>query len=926
MNISKISTILAIILFTFGVSATEFKFEQSERWKKQTLPLKWTARIKKNKSAIITLDSKTFHSGTKSLKIFSSEAASYITINSPLISIAQGTKGVGISIWSKYNSCTEAKCVLISYNKTGKTIQWKDVFCFKKDSDWENNYRFMTIPAYATNFRISIRLKGKGTIWFDDLILKENKKNPKILCEKYRKLWKKRTSGENLARGKKVSFSVKPNYYLTKRGNTDSTDLTDGILSSRTDGTIWFDKRAVGWGGDGANNANMTLDLGSVQPIGNIVLRCLAGKPQPDLSAPQKLEVFVSKDKKKWYQAVRLIRLMSGEKDLSDFKTCYYLSQTGTAYVYPMELAANCDARYINVKISGPERNFISDELAVMKASDKIISSSNFNTTYKGKTVPVFDSGILLAPDKPFFAISKNIITPNFLAAHDMRTPTEQQQQKTIKLVIELPAGIELISPSKAKKENIVIDDKAYIRWTMPYDTYNIIDAMKNPLFFKVTKNYSRQKTDKAIFYANTSKYKPNKVTVPLKIITIPEVPKLNFHVSLAWMLLVNDTCSEEFSKIVYPDFFELWTKMGFNALGTSPYIWATNPNITSTKKALVKKAKKYGYKIIMNYSPGHTMEFFYGKHREMYTQNPEGKSRNLCPAYRGKYYKKELQHITKCMDMTSPNYIFWDMECWHRAKEDSKICSRCIAGQKAARKPMNEYLLELGTEINRDLYNTVKLHAKEKGIKMPLIGSYDRCADKPIYGIEEVKRIYPKYIKLLQPSLYIKGNAQIVHDSVRKNYQTYKTRNIIPWLTAGTYGEFESYKLEQMIYETMLNGAGGFTYFCYYDFDTPMDFYYHAKALKTLAPYQKLIMTGKVLFPTGSNKSMTYSGIRSATEMLLLIGNYTKCNPKTVFNVPFGQVQEVENLLTGKKITNSNKIKINVPKGKVVLLYIKGK
>jgi hypothetical protein len=127
------------------------------------------------------------------------------------------------------------------------------------------------------------------------------------------------------------------------------------------------------------------------------------------------------------------------------------------------------------------------------------------------------------------------------------------------------------------------------------------------------------------------------------------------------------------------------------------------------------------------------------------------------------------------------------------------------------------------------------------------------------------------------------------------------------------------------MIYEAMLNGAGGFTYYRYYDFDTPTDFYYHSKALKTLAPYQELIMNGEILAPQGANKQMTYSGVRKGNEMLLLTGNYLKCSPETAFKTPFKKLREVKNLLSGEKLENNTEIKFNVPKGGQALLYIQG-
>jgi hypothetical protein len=152
------------------------------------------------------------------------------------------------------------------------------------------------------------------------------------------------------------------------------------------------------------------------------------------------------------------------------------------------------------------------------------------------------------------------------------------------------------------------------------------------------------------------------------------------------------------------------------------------------------------------------------------------------------------------------------------------------------------------------------------------------------------------------------------------------KEKKIIPWLSAGCYGEFEPYKMEQMILEALMNGANGITYYCYYDFDTPMDFYYHAKALAEIAPYEDLIVDGKILEPEGSNKGLTYSGIKKGDEMLLLIGNYKRTAPETEIKLPFNDILEIKDLRNGKTIKSQNPLRITVSKGDIILYWIKGK
>lgn len=128
------------------------------------------------------------------------------------------------------------------------------------------------------------------------------------------------------------------------------------------------------------------------------------------------------------------------------------------------------------------------------------------------------------------------------------------------------------------------------------------------------------------------------------------------------------------------------------------------------------------------------------------------------------------------------------------------------------------------------------------------------------------------------------------------------------------------------MILEALLNGAVGVTYYCDSDFDTPMDYYYHARALFLIAPYEDLIMDGQVMEPTGSNKLLTYSGIRRGNEMLLLVGNYARAAEETEVILPFANVDTVRKLRSGKDLPPASKLRLNVPKGDILLLYCRGK
>jgi hypothetical protein len=144
-------------------------FEKSSVWRRRNIPAGWSAGIHHNKLGIITLDDKNVHSGGKSLKLQSSEKKSRIVVTSPIIAVPSGKSDIYISIWSHYESQGEGKVVLIGYGKAGKQCQWKTVFFLRGKSDWRQFVRKMPLKPETVKIRISLRLNGIGSVWYDDL-------------------------------------------------------------------------------------------------------------------------------------------------------------------------------------------------------------------------------------------------------------------------------------------------------------------------------------------------------------------------------------------------------------------------------------------------------------------------------------------------------------------------------------------------------------------------------------------------------------------------------------------------------------------------------------------------------------------------------------------------------------------------------------
>jgi len=295
-----------------------------------------------------------------------------------------------------------------------------------------------------------------------------------------RQPWEERTQGKNLALGKELLFSSPPSYHLT-RSDSDPFDLTDGKLSTVKDDLIWFGKDAVGWfGGTADSGVNLYIDLGKVENIEKLVIRCLGGESQRTLSLPRKLEVYVSRDGQRYYAASSLQKLQGAEKELSDFKQNYYLEESGKAYIYPFELAVNAEARYVGLTIYSYAGGLFSDELAIIEGEPQ---SEGFNLAYQQSSVPFHISGVLVRPRMDEFVVSSNINTPNFFNIRDMRS--EDQAKAPIMLDIDAPAALKVLSPSPLNEaEYRSAEGQKRVKFTMQVKPKAWSNSQVNEIYF----------------------------------------------------------------------------------------------------------------------------------------------------------------------------------------------------------------------------------------------------------------------------------------------------------------------------------------------------------------------------------------------------------------------------------------------------------
>jgi len=724
-----------------------------------------------------------------------------------------------------------------------------------------------------------------------------------------RREWLNLTYGRsNVALGKPCRFSANPNYRLTKDTH-DELDLTDGAFTRMNDDRIWFSSNAVGFTRSTVG-VNILIDLGTVQPIERVVVRALGGGEQGgSLTFPRELRLLVSDDGVTYYEAGQLTKLVLADRDSGGRSDVFRYPEDGICYTAPLAFTnLRTRGRFIGLRIFGDKDYLFLDEIVACRGN---FNPAEISFAAKDKR-PFYINGLIFTTIKGMLTVPLNYTAPTFFSLEDCRKMNDQTN--AITYILELPRAVALAASTGSgnlEKSDITVQGKQYCRWETgnPKMAYRVHIG---PFYFTAAAGSSVSSNLPAYVYAECAGYTPNRIELPILPITFPVVPTItNFHVSLSWMT--------EPDMLTWPDFFDNYRKLGFNGYPIFPRNWSDTDRVTYL--ARVEEARQLGFSIVYNESPFHVMVKNHKSDPELYSQLDKP-SQNACPSYRGQWYKEEIKRVGDNAALVRPDYVLHDNELWYNGSRDAPRCKRCQA-YKAELKAGDEFLTRLGTEMISDLANEVK---KRLGTA-PLTGLYDTYPSRPVYEfVFDFRNLYPSLTTLAQPAIYRKADGQFIRSIIRTNFELMKKKAIIPYLTAGCYGEFEPFKMELQIYETMLNGAGGFTYYIFHNFDTPLDYYYHARALANLAPHQKLVAAGRPLDVGCANANISVTAMKNGGELLLLAVNYaTKTKEPAEIRLPFAKVTKLRNLSAGKDLPPAGSVSATLDNYEFTLWYVAG-
>jgi len=561
------------------------------------------------------------------------------------------------------------------------------------------------------------------------------------------------------------------------------------------------------------------------------------------------------------------------------------LPEENLAWVHNFRLPVGCTARYLAVQVTYQKQFICSDEMAVVKGPASLPAFA----PSADRKVTLVTSGVAFFSHHAKHPICATMPLRTKIARLDARAGNPPAAD--CNLVLDLPETVRFVTEGYTP-EKVAHDGRAFQRYTIPCKLGKLPDFYLQSLL-------PAGKTDVLYMHGDSGNGLENERRITWESIAIPPArqPK-RLHVSLAWSY-------SEHLHATWPNYLENWKKFGFNCVACFPRYWQEAD--VAKNQAVLDAARKAGFAVIVNESPAGALT----KDRrqpETKSQLHDGPSPNVCPSYRGQYYQKEhasfAQHAVWCR----PDYIYFDIEAyWHGAREAPR-CERCK--QRFAQgqfKDWDAFCAAMGKEIHQDMKAAIDKALAENGLKLKITyGSYrTQPATKLNDGIFNWEDLYPDLLQVAMPSLYVAGNAMAVANSISVNRALMKTNDLIPWLSTGTYGEYDPVRTRDMILEALANGARGITYYYYGNFD-PLHFKYHAEAVDLVAPIEDIFVDGAPLTGLAADDDkVKVCGMALGDELAVLVSAYAGVKPgaKVKLTVPVKARSQVWDLHSRTKV-----------------------
>lgn len=717
-------------------------------------------------------------------------------------------------------------------------------------------------------------------------------------------------AAELLSSGKPCAFSPTPNYSLTAKGGTDGADLTDGRLGERPDLALWFESRAVGWSYQPI--ANVRVDLGQVQPIGEVVIRLLGGSAQAGIDFPGFVKLLVSDDDVTYYQVAEYSKWQPADA------AKYALPATeGKSWIHPLRFAnLKTRGRYVAF-VFGNSRLTCSDELYVY-------GGDHDPAVVKFTPAQAVDFSVTrpqVAFVKPSLVLTSNLATPQPLGLLD-----GSGTKRRVTLYLEAPADVEILAGAvgEARIETAPVEKLpgggTRYALTSPVSGAAIMPWGKLMMQAKLAPG-----TQTCLrYWLDWGEGKSNPVTVAATVAELTPAPRCKrMTMALGWYSLD--------STKAWPDGLKAAAIIGINTLSTFA-MWMKPDDKDVWDFAA--QTRQQGFKMLNVDSTWHQMFSRHKGEKDFFCQFADGTTgKAMCPSYRGPFYVEELKRVADDCARLKPDYLSTDVELWSwEGPEDAQKCTRCQQDkQKLGIKTWKEWKLAKGYEMWKDLHDAVQAAVKQAGGKPVEMGCYDWRPAKNYQFFWPFDRLYQdKLLNNSQASTYtslLPYHIELIGNEVREDRSHVPHTEGLPWLTPGDAGVFTAEALRCAMLECFLNGSRGIHFWSnrYWDGEC---FLGYNQAVRAVAAAEDIIVDGNLYQGAKVDRPARVSGMVCGRDVALLVGEYYGRDPVTVtvtLEVP--AASDVIDAETGQKLgqlaagKQALPVKLNTHRSRVVLI-----
>ncbi|MFP3903396.1 MAG: hypothetical protein ACLFWB_04040, partial [Armatimonadota bacterium] len=695
----------------------------------------------------------------------------------------------------------------------------------------------------------------------------------------------------NLAAGKTVKFAPTPNYRLTRANDTDTTDLTDGRLSTHKRSQMWFEDKCVGW--QKAGLCGFAIDLGQVEPIDEVVWRVQGGEKMPVW-----VEVLVSDDGRHYYRVAQYSTFRDSDHNRYGLPRDYEGS-----FIFPLQFTdLKTRGRYLGIRFycSGL---VVSDEVFVRPGDH-----APEGVTFSGDSLTNFTvDGLALYFQKPTVKISTNIFTPIPLGI--MRAP-ELEEGKSATCTMDIPRGISfkagsLLGIDVAELEPVDRDEE-YAYYEIPVEIPAA--STNNKRVGRVYFDCDWPEGKRGVIRHQMKWEGGSSVSVgqPVEAMVIPDAPQpQRLMTTLGWWSMGGSA--------QWPEVIEAFKTIGFNT--ASAFSRWMDPE-DEAQWQMVDTFRDEGFKILNIDSPGHVMHKKHKSNNEWRCQLEDGSHGRRCPSYRGELWQQELDRIAEENARLKPDYYFADIEWWNWAgPTESKQCTRCQkAFEESGFDTWEEWQLRQGYELWVQMAEAVRKAVKEAGGPDVELGVYDWNPQRDYQYFWPFDRLYPEYLGSAQTSTYsplYPEHIVQVGDECRRDAQLLGKNDCLPWISPGDAGVFSGEQFYRALLEEFFNGARGTNFWSSRMWDGDILRGY-ARALKVVESVEDIIVDGQVCperLHTDSDE-LRISAISRGSDLIFLLGNYWTDDLGTVHvRLPLDEGSfEIVDLETGEVVRRLEK------------------